>query len=145
LPDDIPSVIKPIIDNKTLVCYGSRHLDKGQNKKNKIWFRKHIRQTLLAFLGSKIITSLCNILFSSTLTDVPTCYKAFDTKLLKGISLNNNGFELEAEITAKVLKKTSIIEVPIHYFPRTRSEGKKICWRDGFKFLFNLIKYRFVS
>ena len=144
-PIEIPKVIQPIIDNKTLVCYGSRHLGKEQRKRNFLWFKKHAGHTLFPYLGGRLITIACSVLFFIRLTDVLTCYKAYDANLLKSISLKNNGFEMEGELAAKTLKKTKILEIPVSFTPRTVAEGKKIKWTDGFKLLFTVIKYRFVS
>ncbi len=141
-PNDITGVVMPIFNGKTKVCYGSRYLNKQQKNKNIKFVKKHIRQSFFAFMGGRAVTKFCNLLFGSKLTDEPTCYKAFDSKLLKGINLVSNGFELEPELTAKVLKKTSILEVPIRYYPRTIEEGKKINWKDGLKAIWALIKYR---
>jgi len=139
-PKDIPSVISPILNNETLVCYGSRHIDKNKLKKNYKWFRTHIGQAILPMLGGRIITYTCNILFNSKLTDVLTCYKAFDISLIKTMEFISNGFNFEAEITAKVLKQTKIKEVSISYNPRTKKQGKKIKLKDGLKIIITLIK-----
>jgi len=144
-PSDIPKVIQPIIDGKTLVCYGSRHLGSENRKIFFLWFKKHAHHTLFPYLGGRLITIVCDLLFFVPLTDVLTCYKAFDRSLLNQISLKNNGFEMEGELTAKILKKTRIKEIPVSFLPRTKAEGKKIRWKDGISLLFNLIKYRFVS
>jgi len=143
-PSEIPKVIQPVIDGKTLVCYGSRHLGKEQIKKNLLWFKKHARHAILPYLGGRIITLACDLLFFVQLTDILTCYKAFNANLIKQILLKNNGFEMEGELTVKILKKTNIIEVPISFEPRTIAEGKKIRLKHGIKFLFTLFKYRFV-
>ena len=140
-PFDIPKVVLPILNGKTKVCYGSRYLDKTQLKTTNNWIKTHWNQSLLAFWGSKLITLLCNLLFNVQLTDVFTCYKAFDSKLLKEININSNGFEIETELTAKFLKQTSIIEISINYFPRTYQEGKKIKWIDGVKALITIFRY----
>lgn len=143
--NDIPKVINPIIYKETLVCYGSRHLNKKWRRTYYFKIKKHKGHSMLAFVGGRLITLLCNILFFVRLTDVLTCYKAFSAVLLKEIELKTNGFEMEIELTDKVLKKTKIKEVPIKYFPRTIEEGKKIKVFDGIKILFYLIKYRIVN
>lgn len=142
-PSDIPNVIKPIIDGETLVSYGSRHLGEEQRRENIIWFKKHFKQTIMAYIGGRILTLLCNLLFWKNLTDVATCYKAFRADFLKSIYLSNNGFNMEAELTVKTLKKTNIIEIPIKYNPRTKKEGKKIRWTDGFQSIFAIFGARF--
>lgn len=142
-PDDIPAVIQPLLEGISKVCYGSRHLGKEQKKQNLIWFRKHFQHSLFAALGGRLITYSFNIFFFAHLTDALTCYKAFDAQLIKSLPLKSSGFELESEITARILRKTKILEVPVSYTARTRSEGKKIRLKDGFKSFATLIKYRF--
>lgn len=100
-------------------------------------------QSLPAFFGGRVLTLLCSLLFMKRLTDIPTCYKAFDAQFIKSLPLRENGFEMEVELTVKTLKQTHIVEVSIHYYARTRAEGKKITWKDGFRSLFALFRYRF--
>lgn len=144
-PEDILSVVRPIFEGAIKVCYGSRRLTKAQRRK--IWsgIKRSGPRYLCYYLGGLSVTILCNLLFGAKLTDELTCYKAFDARLLKSIKLISDGFELEPELTAKVLKFASIIEVPINYNPRTREEGKKINWKDGIKALTTLVKYRFID
>jgi glycosyltransferase involved in cell wall biosynthesis len=144
-PSEIPNVIQPIVEGRTKVCYGSRHLDKEQKKQNLLWFKKHFRHSFMAAIGGRMITWLFNLLYGAGITDAPTCYKAFSTEFLKGIVLKNNGFNMEAELTAKILKKTRILEIPVHFAPRTKREGKKIRWHDGIRSVAAIIKYRFVN
>jgi hypothetical protein len=87
-----------------------------------------------------------NLLYNSTLSDMETCYKLFDSQVLEGITIASNRFEFEAEITAKVLRRGHrIYEVPISYAGREYHEGKKITWRDGFGALVALLKFRFTK
>lgn len=144
-PTDISKVILPLLKNETLVCYGSRHLDKSKRRIYMYALRKNIGHSFIAFLGGRLITMVCNLLFFTRLSDVLTCYKAFSFSLIEHIELENDGFELEAELTAKLLKKTKIKEVSINYYPRAKNDGKKIKYIDGFKLLFAIIKYRFVN
>ena len=89
---------------------------------------------------------MSNILYNAKITDEPTCYKVFDSKVLKSINLKCERFEFCPEVTAKVRKKGyKIYEVPIAYYPRTTAEGKKINWRDGIEGIWTIIKYRFVD
>jgi len=141
-PNELINVTMPIISKQTKVCYGSRHLKKGWTQND---FLKKQRGYLFAYLGGRFITYFCNFLYGSNLTDEPTCYKAFERKFLQTISLISEGFELEPELTAKILKRTSILEVPIHYYPRSYEDGKKINWKDGVSALWKLLKYRFVD
>ncbi|MFN4152305.1 MAG: glycosyltransferase family 2 protein, partial [Candidatus Sericytochromatia bacterium] len=94
----------------------------------------------------QVVTWITNILYFQNLTDEPTCYKVFDAKLLKSIKLNCTGFEFCPEVTAKIAKMGyKIPEVPISYYPRSISEGKKINWKDGVEAIWVLFKYRFVN
>jgi dolichol-phosphate mannosyltransferase len=94
-------------------------------------------------LGNKTMTLLMNILFFSHLTDTYTCYKLLPTEIFKSLNLQSRGFELEAEITAKCLKKRiKIIEIPISYHPRSIEEGKKINWKDAVKGALMMLKIR---
>lgn len=144
-PEDLVSVVMPIFDKKTKACYGSRYLDPAQHAKNRAFVWKMGPAYCAAYLGGRIVTCFCNLLFGSKLTDEPTCYKAFDANFLRSLGPRSDGFELEPEITAKTLKRTSILEVPIKYHPRTYEEGKKIGWKDGLMALWTLLKYRFID
>jgi hypothetical protein len=86
----------------------------------------------------------CNLLYNVVLTDMETCYKVARADLLKSLDLESTGFEIEPELTAKLLKSGArVYEVPIYYAGRDQDEGKKITWLDGFPSLWALIKYRF--
>lgn len=133
-PEDIKLCLRPILNKQVRVVYGSRELKK-ENKSHSSW---------LFFLGGKIVTRFTNLLYHSHLTDEPTCYKCFEAELIKAIDIRGRGFEWEPEVTAKILRQgVEIKEVPISYFPRKQKEGKKIKYRDGFKALETLLKYRF--
>ena len=94
-------------------------------------------------LGGKLLTAFFNIMFSSKLTDIVTGYKLFKTDIIKNINLESNGFEFCEVVTAKILKSGySIKEIPIHYYPRKFSEGKKIQFWDGLIALLTIIKYK---
>ncbi|HSH05336.1 MAG TPA: glycosyltransferase family 2 protein [Anaerolineae bacterium] len=135
-PRDYPALLDPIKEGKTDVVYGSR-------------FRGGPTKTMffLHMLGNKFLTLVANILYNTILTDMETCYKAFRADILRDIPLRSNGFEIEPELTSKILKRGHrIYEVPISYNGREFEEGKKIDpWRDGPKALYYLIKYRFVD
>lgn len=95
-------------------------------------------------MGNKTMTALMNILFFTHLTDTYTCYKLLPTDVFKNLHLRSNGFELEAEITARCLRRhISIIEIPISYHPRSIEEGKKINWKDAVKGALMMLKVRF--
>ncbi len=134
-PDDYLKLIEPIKTDNTKVVYGSRFL----NKQNKHSYLRY-------YLGGVTLSLLANLLYSQKLTDEPTCYKVFDSQLLKSLNLKCRKFEFCPEVTAKVAKRGILIkEIPISYHPRSISEGKKIRWRDGLKAIWTLIKYRVVD
>ncbi len=138
-PKDYTKLIKPIINGKAKVVYGSRYKSKkGHLKSNPFLYNIH-------YFGNKLLTFFTNILYNSNLTDMETCYKAFSKDIYEKISkLKSKGFEFEPEITAKILKKGfKIKEVPISYFSRNFKEGKKITWVDGIKTFYCLLKYKF--
>jgi len=134
-PQDYPKLIKPIIEGKSKVVYGTRFPRGG---KHPSIFKNSF------FLANKILTTASNILYHANITDEPTCYKVFNSKVFKNINLKCERFEFCPEVTAKIRKKGyKIYEVPISYHPRSIEEGKKIKWKDGFEALGVLIKYRF--
>ena len=130
-PKEYHQLLKPLIQNKADIVYGSRNLkDNPRFKKSYYW-------------GVLFISWLTNILYGSNLTDVYTCYKVFKTPILKEMDLESNGFEFEEEITIKALKKKlRILEIPINYSPRSLKEGKKIKWWDGVKAIWAMLKYK---
>lgn len=143
-PIDYNQCIEPIVKGEAKVVYGSRILEQRKNPTNWLFRGKHKNAGFFAYVGGCVVSLFTNILFFAKLTDEPTCYKTFDAKLIKKIKIRSEGFEWEPEVTAKILKKgEKIIEVPIGYRPRSVKEGKKINWKDGFKALFTLLKYRF--
>jgi glycosyltransferase involved in cell wall biosynthesis len=132
-PDDWLRLLDPILKGKSQVVYGSRFTGERKNM-----FPSH-------WVGNRMLTLVTNVLYRSTLSDMETCYKLFDRKVLEGITIESKRFEFEPEITAKILRRGyRIYEVPISYAGRERNEGKKISWRDGFGAIYTLIKYRFV-
>jgi glycosyltransferase involved in cell wall biosynthesis len=131
-PDDWPRLFEPIFKGRARVVYGSRFTGERQNMLPSHW------------LGNRFLTLATNLLFRSTLSDMETCYKLFDRRVLEGITIKSNRFDFEPEITAKILRRGHrIYEVPISYSGRELSEGKKISWRDGFSALVALLRYRF--
>lgn len=133
-PQEYGQIIRPILDGRTDVAYGSRFL----HKSNKIPRRTRWANWLL--------TTLTNILFGSHLTDMETAYKAFRRDVLSGIKLRCVRFDFEPEITAKLLQAGhTIYEVPISYTPRSVEEGKKISWVDGIEAIYTLLRCRFLE
>ena len=131
-PNDWPKLLDPMLRGKTQVVYGSRFTGERKNMLPSHW------------VGNRLLSLVTNVLYSSTLSDMETCYKLFDAEVLEGLSIVSNRFEFEPEITAKVLRRGHrIYEVPISYAGREPDEGKKITWRDGFGALKALIKFRF--
>ena len=133
-PDDWPKLLAPVLKGKAVVVYGSRFTGERRN------------MLFLHWVGNRILSLVTNLLYNTTLSDMETCYKLFDRRVLEDITLRSDRFDFEPEVTAKVLRKgVRIYEVPISYAGREFHEGKKITWRDGFSALFALIKYRFVE
>jgi glycosyltransferase involved in cell wall biosynthesis len=131
-PYDWPKLLDPVLRGKTQVVYGSRFT--GERKNMLPWH----------WVGNRLLSLVTNVLYSSTLSDMETCYKLFDAEVLEGLTIVSDRFEFEPEITAKVLRRGHrIYEVPISYAGREPDEGKKITWRDGFGALMALIKFRF--
>lgn len=140
-------LIKPIIDGKADVVYGSRFLNKSQKQRTMKFLRERGQLIyFLAYFGGRFLNFLTNILYASRITDEPTCYKVFRADVLKNINLKCHGFDFCPEVTAKILKKgITIFEVSTTYNSRTFEDGKKIRGKDGFQAIWTLIKYRFVD
>ncbi len=133
-PRDYPALVRPIVEGRVAVVYGSRFL--GPRKAMLFWH----------MMGNKFLTLTTNILYNTILSDMETCYKCFRADVIKDIPLRSRRFEFEPEVTAKVLKRGHrIFEVPISYYGREYHEGKKITWRDAPLAFWTLIKYRFVD
>jgi glycosyltransferase involved in cell wall biosynthesis len=133
-PDDWPRLLEPILKHNAAVVYGSRFTGERKN------------MLLLHWIGNRFLSLVTNILYSSTLSDMETCYKLFDRRVLEGMVVVSNRFDFEPEITAKVLRRGfRIYEVPISYAGREMDEGKKITWRDGFGAMKALVKFRFAK
>jgi glycosyltransferase involved in cell wall biosynthesis len=132
-PSDYVHLLKPIVDGHADVVYGSRFT--GSAHRSFLFWN---------YVANKMLNFTTNLLYNTLLTDMETCYKMFKSEVIKGISLESNGFEIEPEITAKILKKQyRIYEVPINFYGRSYADGKKIKAIDGFKAMWTLIKYRF--
>ncbi len=134
-PRDYVKVLLPLLEGRTPVVYGSRFMGGTRSA-----------MSLSHTMGNKFLTVLTNVLYGTSLTDMETCYKCFRRDVIADVELRSRRFEIEPEITAKVLKRGyTIFEVPISYNGREFHEGKKITWRDGFVAVRTLIKYRFVD
>lgn len=135
-PTDYPLLLEPIITGRADSVYGSRFI--GSQSKRVLFFWHSV--------GNKMLTLLSNMLTNLNLTDMETCYKAFDAKLLKTIPLRSQRFGIEPEITAKIARRQlRIYEVGISYNGRTYNEGKKITWKDGFQAIGVMLKYWWVD
>ena len=133
-PNEYPNLLRPILEGKTKVVYGSRFL------------KKHKAKYLLYYLGNILLSLITRILYFRKITDMETCYKVFKREVINNINLKSKRFDFEPEITAKIIKKGyKIIEVPVSYKCRDFKEGKKISWKDGVKAIWYLLKYRFVD
>ena len=134
-PREYPSLLKPIREGIASVVYGSRFLG-GPRKAMFFW----------NMIANRTLTLVTNVLYNSIISDMETCYKVFRADVIKNIELRSNRFEIEPEVTAKVLKrKIRIYEVPISYNGREWNEGKKIKWYDFFIALWTLVRYRFTN
>jgi glycosyltransferase involved in cell wall biosynthesis len=134
-PQDYPDLLKPVLDGKADVVYGSRFLG-GPHRVLFFWH----------YLGNKILTLISNILTNLNLSDMETCYKVFRSEVIKNLTFTSDGFDIEAEMTVKIARAGyRIYETPISYSGRDYSEGKKITWKDAFPTLWALVKHRFFS
>ncbi len=131
-PEEYPKLLKPILDGKADVVYGSRFV--GSEEKRVLFFWHS--------MGNKFLTMLSNMFTNLNLTDMETGYKVFRRQILEKITVEENRFGFEPEITAKVSKlRCRIYEVGISYSGRTYEEGKKISWKDGVSAFRCILKY----
>ncbi|MEO6498505.1 MAG: glycosyltransferase family 2 protein [Mucilaginibacter sp.] len=132
-PNEFNLLLKPVTDGFADVVFGSRFM--GGNP-HRILFFWHT-------IGNKFLTTLSNMCTNLNLTDMETCYKLFNTKIIQSIPLKENRFGFEPEITTKISRvhKIRIYEVGISYYGRTYEEGKKIGWKDGFRAIYCILKY----
>ena len=139
-PNDYTKLIKPILDNEAKVVYGSRVLPGGNRIRPKTF------DFIIRYFANWFLTFFSNMLNKQNLTDCHTCYKVFLSEVIKKIHLEEHGFCFCPEITAKISKLgIKIKEVPIDYFGRTHSEGKKISYFDGLKALNTIVKYNLIK
>ncbi|MFZ4850408.1 MAG: glycosyltransferase family 2 protein [Caldilinea sp.] len=134
-PSDFVRLVEPILEGRAAVVYGSRFLGGPR-----------AAMRLSHTLGNQLLTVATNLFYGTSLSDMETCYKCFRRTVIDGMPLRSRRFEIEPELTAKILKRGyTIYEVPISYNGRDFHEGKKITWRDGIAALRTLVKYRFVD
>ena len=133
-PGEYYLLLDPIISGRADVVFGSRFIGAGAHRVLYYWHA----------VGNKLLTTLSNMATNLNLTDMETCYKAFRREVLQKITIEEDRFGFEPEITAKVSKlKLRIFEVAISYYGRTYEEGKKVTWRDGVSALRCVLKYNF--
>jgi glycosyltransferase involved in cell wall biosynthesis len=131
-PNEYPKLMKPIIEGKADVVFGSRFMGGEPHRVHFFWH----------MVGNKFLTLLSNMMTNLNLTDMETCYKVFRRSVIRQIRIEEDRFGFEPEITAKVSRlKVVIFEVGISYYGRSYAEGKKIGWRDGFRALWAILKY----
>jgi glycosyltransferase involved in cell wall biosynthesis len=130
-PVQLAGLVQPILDGEAEVVYGSRFLN---GRPAGPW---------LSVAANRALTGVTNVLFGARLTDMETCYKIMQTPIARSLKLESNRFDIEPEITAKLLRQhRRIVERPVRFDPRNRASGKKIGWRDGFHAIAVLLKYR---
>ncbi|MDQ1711409.1 MAG: dolichol-phosphate hexosyltransferase [Frankiaceae bacterium] len=133
-PEQIPSLLRPILDGDAEVVYGSRTF--GSHTAFSFWY----------VMGNKAVTFAANLLYDSWISDLETCYKVMPLALYRELDVRATGFGMEAELTAKLLRRgVRPYEVPIDYTARSREEGKKLTWRDGVEALWILTRIRFTG
>jgi len=131
-PREYSRLVKPILDGKADVVYGSRFMGDEPHRVLYFWHRA----------GNGFLTLLSNMLTNLNLTDVETCYKVFKRDVIQSIEIEEDRFGFEPEITAKIARKGCVIyEVGIPYYGRTYAEGKKIDWKDGVRAIYCVLKY----
>jgi glycosyltransferase involved in cell wall biosynthesis len=131
-PTDYPALLRPLIEGKADVVYGSRFLGSGPHRVLYFWHS----------VANSILTLISNALTNMNMTDMETCYKVFRREILQSIPIEEDRFGFEPEITVKIAKRhLRVYEVGISYWGRTYEEGKKIGWKDGFRALWCLVKY----
>jgi dolichol-phosphate mannosyltransferase len=130
-PAELAQLVQPILDGQTKAVYGSRFL---AGRPDAPW---------LSIFANQVLTGVTNLLFAGNLTDMETCYKVMTIELARGLNLECNRFDIEPEISAKLLRDGhKIVELPVRFEPRSVAQGKKIGWRDGVRAIQVLIKYR---
>ena len=131
-PDEIPSLLAPVLAGEASVVYGTRK------------FGSHNAYSYIYVLGNRFINTVANILFNCYISDVETCFKLMPIELYRELDVRSTGFGMEAEITGGLLRRgIRPYEVPISYAARSREDGKKITWRDGVEAVWILIRQRF--
>lgn len=136
-PQEFIEMMKPIEQGYADVVYGSRLIGGKPQRVHLFWHK----------LGNTFLSLVTNILYNSSLSDMETCYKMFKRTVIAGLTIRSDDFSVEPELTAKILKNKTlrVYEMPISYYGRSYTEGKKISWTHGLGALWTLIKYRFTD
>jgi glycosyltransferase involved in cell wall biosynthesis len=134
-PADLPTLLRPLQEGVADVVYGTR-LRGGEPQRAHLFWH---------YAGNRALSLMTNVLYNTTISDMEVGYKAFRGDLIRSLRLVSDDFRFEPEVTAKVLRTPGVrlYEVPISYYGRTYAEGKKITWRDGFKAVAALLRFRF--
>ena len=131
-PAQLATLVQPIVSGRATVVYGSRFLDGTA------------RAPRMTIAGNRMLTAATNLLYGSAITDMETCYKIMRADIAHSLKLDASRFEIEPQITARLLRGGHHIhELPVHFVPRSKAEGKKIKWRDGVSALQVLLRERF--
>lgn len=131
-PREYPKLIEPIVEHSADVVYGSRFMGGAPHRVVYFWH----------MVGNRLLTLISNMCTNLNLTDMETCYKAFRREVLRSITIEEDRFGFEPEITAKIARAGLVVyEVGISYYGRTYAEGKKIGWKDGLRALYAILKY----
>ena len=130
-PAQLAELVAPILRRETAVVYGSRFLNTRSSASS------------VSYAANRVLTILTNVLYGSTLTDMETCYKVMRTDVARGLGLTADRFDIEPEITARLLRSGHpIVELPVRFSPRSRAAGKKIGWKDGLIAIVTLVRLR---
>ncbi len=133
-PEELPRLLQPIRDGRSTVVFGSRFMN--------LEIRRAL-SSLQTVRANLLLSRIINLLFGSSLSDVMTCYKIMTRQVMVSLDLTSRGFEIETEMTAKLLKRRHpIIEIPVSYRPRTVEQGKKIRWRHSWRIISTAILIR---
>jgi glycosyltransferase involved in cell wall biosynthesis len=133
-PNDYHALIEPIVQRNADLVLGSRLTGAKPQRAHYYWH----------YVGNRLITFIARVLYNTTLSDIYTCYKAFRREQLDGLIIKSDGFEVDAEFLAQMLKRRLVVyEVPISYHGRSYEDGKKIKWHHIWRVIWNLFKYRF--
>jgi len=137
-PNDYPALVEPILQGRADAVIGSRFLMQRPR-----FFHPTGDPFFAHYIGNQVIIRLTNLLYGFDGTDYEGCYKAFTREVVQGLPLTADGFEFDNELVCKLLRRgQAVVEVPIHYHPRTYREGKKIQWQDGLRMVWTIVKWR---